>query len=74
MLPPALYKSNMPPKNKSAPEAEDNASLAEVMRSMAAQLTGISEKVKKMDAKFDPISNDVKDLKVILNDLKGAQA
>ena len=60
----------MPPKNKSAPETDDNSSLAEMMRSMAAQLTGISDKVEKMDAKFEPISNDVKDLKVILNDLK----
>jgi hypothetical protein len=39
---------------------------------MSAQLNGINERLKKMDPKVDPISNNVKDLKVILKrEIKG---
>jgi FtsZ-binding cell division protein ZapB len=64
----------MPPKNKKEISEEDNGSMIEMMRAMqsqlSGQLSGLSEKIEKMDSRFDVIDRDVHDVKVILNDLK----
>jgi archaellum component FlaC len=64
----------MPPKNKKDISEEDNGSMIEMMRAMqsqlSGQLSGLSEKIEKMDSRFDVIDRDVHDVKVILNDLK----
>ncbi len=64
----------MPPKNKKDASDEDNGSMIEMMRAMQAQLSGqlsgLSDKIEKMDSRFDVIDKDVHDVKVILNDLK----
>jgi archaellum component FlaC len=64
----------MPPKNKKDISEENNGSMIEMMRAMqsqlSGQLSGLSEKIEKMDSRFDVIDRDVHDVKVILNDLK----
>jgi hypothetical protein len=64
----------MPPKNKKDTSDEDNGSMIKMMRAMQAQLSGqlsgLSDKIEKMDSRFDVIDRDVHDVKVILYDLK----
>jgi hypothetical protein len=58
----------MGPKKKPTdnPEEEDNTSMLEMMRGMAAQLSAMNAKMDKIDT----IESEVRDLKVLLNDLK----
>jgi FtsZ-binding cell division protein ZapB len=71
----------MPPKkNPSPPDAEGEASLADMLRSMSVQLNSLTSKIETMDSKIvtmdaklvklDHIDTEVKSLRVLMNDLK----